>query len=123
MLTYLITRLYSLANDEVDGNNTKLNVCRASSDYYIDLNLILGIILVISIQPGVGSSASETKKPAQNVSTIDTLMDLIRNMFPPNLVQACIAQTRTELKPPENASNGNHFFSDTILLIVNNIST
>ncbi|KAL6431160.1 hypothetical protein ACFW04_007107 [Cataglyphis niger] len=67
--------------------------------------VILGIILVVSIQPGVGSSAAETTKSAKNVSTIDTLMDLVRNMFPPNLVQACIAQHRTEPKPPENATN------------------
>lgn len=71
--------------------------------------LILGIILVVSIQPGVGSSATESKKPTQNVSTVDTLMDLIRNMFPPNLVQACIAQHRTELKKPDNTSNRNFF--------------
>ncbi|XP_050454019.1 excitatory amino acid transporter 1-like isoform X2 [Cataglyphis hispanica] len=67
--------------------------------------VILGIILVVSIEPGVGSSAAETTKSAKNVSTIDTLMDLVRNMFPPNLVQACIAQHRTEPKPPENATN------------------
>lgn len=67
--------------------------------------VILGIILVVSIQPGVGSSAAQTTKSARNVSTIDTLMDLVRNMFPPNLVQACIAQHRTEPKPPENATN------------------
>ncbi|XP_071571150.1 excitatory amino acid transporter 1 isoform X2 [Temnothorax nylanderi] len=66
--------------------------------------VILGIILVMTIQPGVGSSAQESKRPAQNVSTIDTLMDLVRNMFPPNLVQACIAQHRTEPKLPENSS-------------------
>ncbi|XP_077282393.1 LOW QUALITY PROTEIN: excitatory amino acid transporter 1 [Temnothorax americanus] len=66
--------------------------------------VILGIILVMTIQPGVGSSAQESKKPAQNVSTIDTLMDLVRNMVPPNLVQACIAQHRTEPKLPENSS-------------------
>ncbi|EZA62365.1 excitatory amino acid transporter 1 isoform X2 [Ooceraea biroi] len=63
--------------------------------------VILGMILVVSIQPGVGSSAAETTKPAQNVSTVDTLMDLVRNMFPPNIVQACIAQHRTETEPPE----------------------
>ncbi|KAL6260827.1 hypothetical protein P5V15_008483 [Pogonomyrmex californicus] len=67
--------------------------------------VILGIILVVSIQPGHGSTASETKKPAQNVSTVDTLMDLVRNMFPPNLVQACVAQHRTEPKLPDNASS------------------
>ncbi|XP_020282833.1 excitatory amino acid transporter 1 isoform X1 [Pseudomyrmex gracilis] len=75
--------------------------------YYMTTTIsavILGIILVISIKPGVGSSATESKKPAQNVSTIDTLMDLVRNMFPPNLVQACISQSRTELKMPENSS-------------------
>ncbi|XP_014474206.1 PREDICTED: excitatory amino acid transporter 1 isoform X2 [Dinoponera quadriceps] len=66
--------------------------------------VILGIILVVSIQPGVGSSARESTRPAQNVSTVDTLMDLVRNMFPPNLVLACISQHRTEPKPPENES-------------------
>lgn len=70
--------------------------------------VVLGIILVVSIQPGVGGSADhDTHKPPQNVSTVDTLMDLVRNMFPPNLVQACIAQHRTEMKKPENITSGN----------------
>lgn len=72
------------------------------------LKLISGIILVVSIQPGVGSSAMESNRPAQNVSTVDTLMDLVRSMFPPNLVEACVAQYRTETKPPENSSIGNN---------------
>lgn len=45
--------------------------------------VILGIILVISIQPGVGNDPDiKPKERSQNVSTIDTLMDLLRNMFP-----------------------------------------
>jgi len=70
------------------------------------------MILVVSIQPGYGSSASKTTKPAQNVSTVDTLMDLVRNMFPPNLVQACISQHRTESEPPEGNYSSNFFFCD-----------
>ncbi|XP_031849207.1 excitatory amino acid transporter 1 isoform X1 [Nomia melanderi] len=70
--------------------------------------VILGIILVITVQPGVGNNPNvKTKAPPQNVSTIDTLMDLIRNMFPPNLVEACISQHRTEMQKPENASSAN----------------
>ncbi|XP_067205423.1 excitatory amino acid transporter 1-like isoform X1 [Linepithema humile] len=67
--------------------------------------VVLGIILVISIQPGIGSSTKESKIVTRNVSTTDTLMDLVRNMFPPNLVQACIAQHQTDLKPPPNTTN------------------
>ncbi|XP_076671064.1 excitatory amino acid transporter 1 [Andrena cerasifolii] len=67
--------------------------------------VILGIILVITIQPGVGNNPDvKTNATPQNVSTIDTLMDLVRNMFPPNLVEACISQHRTEMQKPENVS-------------------
>ncbi|XP_033206886.1 excitatory amino acid transporter 1-like isoform X1 [Bombus vosnesenskii] len=70
--------------------------------------VILGIILVISIQPGVGNDPDiKPKERSQNVSTIDTLMDLIRNMFPPNLVEACISQHRTEMQKPANSTSDN----------------
>ncbi|XP_066582167.1 excitatory amino acid transporter 1-like [Prorops nasuta] len=70
--------------------------------------VILGIILVISIRPGDGKSGQvEEQKETQNVSTVDTLMDLVRNMFPPNLVQACISQMRTEPERPKNMTDEN----------------
>lgn len=60
---------------------------------------------MITIQPGVGNNPDvKTKASPQNVSTVDTLMDLVRNMFPPNLVEACISQHRTEMVKPENGS-------------------
>ncbi|KAK6628734.1 hypothetical protein RUM43_002550 [Polyplax serrata] len=62
--------------------------------------VVEGIILVIAIHPGQGDSSSIARAgTSRNVTTADTLMDLVRNMFPPNLVQACIAQYRTVLKP------------------------
>jgi len=67
--------------------------------------VILGIILVSAIHPG----AKETKETevervgeSRNVTAVDTLLDLARNLFPPNLVQACTQQYRTVLTyPPE----------------------
>ncbi|XP_019874792.1 excitatory amino acid transporter 3 [Aethina tumida] len=74
--------------------------------------VILGIILVLTIRPGVGGTAYEGSKKSpvtRHVLTQDTLLDLIRNLFPPNLVQACIAQAQTTLKePPKNDSNYAH---------------
>lgn len=61
--------------------------------------VILGIILVSIIRPGVGAvidSGNELLAP-QAGNTVDTLLDLIRNIFPPNLLQACLQQYRTVL--------------------------
>ena len=45
---------------------------------------------------------------SRNVTTPDTLMDLIRNLVPPNLMQATMQQYRTNLKYP-----GNYAFNDS----------
>lgn len=73
--------------------------------YYLTttvLAVIEGIILVCVIHPGRGGAAEEIKREgsSRNVTTVDTLLDLVRNMFPPNLVQATIQQYRTVLVPP-----------------------
>ncbi|KAM5261373.1 excitatory amino acid transporter 3 [Hipposideros larvatus] len=67
--------------------------------------VILGIVLVVSIQPGVTQKVDEIDRTGSSpkVSTVDAMLDLIRNMFPENLVQACFQQyktTREEVKPP-----------------------
>ena len=70
--------------------------------YYMTTTVIavaLGIGLVYSIQPGVGhqDDGEGPKVEARNVTTADTLMDLVRNCFPPNIVQATVQQYRTGL--------------------------
>ncbi|XP_021929628.1 excitatory amino acid transporter 1 isoform X2 [Zootermopsis nevadensis] len=75
--------------------------------YYLSTTVsavVLGMILVSTIHPGEGN-ASEIHKSgtSRNVTTVDTLLDLVRNMFPPNLIQACIAQYQTVLIPPSDA--------------------
>lgn len=88
---------------------------RAIAYYMITtfMAVVLGIILVTTIQPGIDRNPSDqpeehrnTTTKFRNTTTTDTLLDLIRNMFPPNLVQACIAQFQTVLTPPAPGANG-----------------
>merc|ERR1719367_2064455 len=66
------------------------------------LAVILGIILVTAIHPGVGGQDKGSKKiNARDVTTPDTLMDLVRQTVPPNIVQATMQQYRTALIRPE----------------------
>lgn len=71
------------------------------------LAVTLGIILVTSIRPGVGGKKddSDVKQQTRNVTTADTMLDLVRNIFPPNLVQACLQQYQTVLKKPVNGTD------------------
>ncbi|NXK34052.1 EAA3 protein, partial [Piprites chloris] len=60
--------------------------------------VILGIILVVAIKPGVTQKASDINRVGSTpeVTTVDAMLDLIRNMFPENLVQACFQQYKTK---------------------------
>jgi len=77
--------------------------------YYLVTTIIAvieGILLVVIIRPGRGEFySSQGPPPSRHVTTVDTLLDLIRNMFPPNLIQSCISQYRTVLVPPKTADN------------------
>ncbi|XP_057673413.1 solute carrier family 1 member 9 isoform X1 [Corythoichthys intestinalis] len=75
--------------------------------YYMTTTIIaaiLGVILVLSIHPGNpklrggGTGAPSGPPKSQEVSSLDAFLDLIRNLFPENLVQACFQQVQTVLK-------------------------
>lgn len=65
--------------------------------YYMTTTVIaavLGVILVLLIHPGnpkLKANLGQGKKN-DDVSSVDALFDLIRNLFPENLVQACFQQ-------------------------------
>uniref|UniRef100_A0A8D2Q461 Amino acid transporter n=1 Tax=Varanus komodoensis TaxID=61221 RepID=A0A8D2Q461_VARKO len=65
--------------------------------------VILGIVLVVTIKPGVSQKADEIDRVGSTpeVSTVDAMLDLIRNMFPENLVQACFQQVGSTNKTKE----------------------
>ncbi|KAA0704151.1 Excitatory amino acid transporter 1 [Triplophysa tibetana] len=68
--------------------------------YYMTTTFIavfIGIIMVLLIHPGKGSKEEFSKQQKiEQVSPADAFLDLIRNMFPPNLVQACTQQFKTQ---------------------------
>lgn len=68
--------------------------------------VILGIVLVTVFQPGKGHKADlkGDTKVTRDVLTADTLLDLVRNLFPPNIVQATMFQYRTHLELPPNVT-------------------
>lgn len=57
---------------------------------------VLGVILVLLIHPGNPKLKENLGEGAENdeVSSLDAFFDLIRNLFPENLVQACFQQVR-----------------------------
>ncbi|XP_043281649.1 excitatory amino acid transporter-like [Venturia canescens] len=62
------------------------------------LAAIVGIVMVLLIHPGDPRSKSlhhNTYKEEIKVSTTDAILDIIRNMLPENLVQACFQQVQT----------------------------
>lgn len=78
------------------------------------LSVVLGIILTVTIQPGLSRGDTSNRTSENHFShkphvstTVDTLLDLIRNLFPSNIVQACTQQYQTNLtQQSENHSTG-----------------
>ncbi|XP_067329638.1 excitatory amino acid transporter 1-like isoform X2 [Anolis sagrei] len=68
--------------------------------YYMMTTIIavfIGIFMVLIIHPGKGSKEKLHREgKIEQVHTTDAFMDLIRNMFPPNLVEACFRQYKTQ---------------------------
>ncbi|KAM9493188.1 excitatory amino acid transporter 2a [Clarias gariepinus] len=68
--------------------------------YYMSTTIIaavLGVLLVLAIHPGhpkLKTQLGEGKKN-EDVSSLDAFFDLVRNLFPENLVQACFQQIQT----------------------------
>ncbi|XP_016332420.1 excitatory amino acid transporter 2-like isoform X3 [Sinocyclocheilus anshuiensis] len=72
--------------------------------YYMSTTVIaavLGVILVLGMHPGnpkLRSGQVSSAPKNQEVSSMDAFLDLIRNLFPENLVQACFQQVQTVMK-------------------------
>ncbi|XP_048833499.1 excitatory amino acid transporter 4 isoform X1 [Brienomyrus brachyistius] len=68
--------------------------------YYMLTTIIAvftGIAIVMVLKPGKGGweSPAPSSSSIESVQAVDAFLDLIRNMFPPNLVEACFKQYKT----------------------------
>ncbi|XP_019387512.1 PREDICTED: excitatory amino acid transporter 1 [Crocodylus porosus] len=67
--------------------------------YYMSTTIIavlIGIIIVVIVHPGKGTKENMHREgKIMHVTAADAFLDLIRNMFPPNLVEACFKQFKT----------------------------
>ncbi|KAI5938078.1 Excitatory amino acid transporter 5 [Manis javanica] len=62
--------------------------------------VIVGILMVSAIHPGGAAQKETTERSGKPMmSSADALLDLIRNMFPANLVEATFKQYRTKTIP------------------------
>lgn len=62
--------------------------------------VVVGIVMVIIIHPGGAAQKEDSEDSGKAImSSADALLDLIRNMFPANLVQATFQQYRTRSIP------------------------
>uniref|UniRef100_W5N4S9 Amino acid transporter n=1 Tax=Lepisosteus oculatus TaxID=7918 RepID=W5N4S9_LEPOC len=97
------------------GLSTKIGL-RAIT-YYLSttiLAVILGIVLVMTIKPGVSQKSEDNdNKSVHEITTLDAILDLLRNMFPENLIQTCFQQVRPleTSRAPKCPSNTEQCFS------------
>ncbi|XP_034248485.1 excitatory amino acid transporter-like [Thrips palmi] len=88
---------------QLDARSSGRMGMRALAYYMVTtvLAAIVGIIVVLVIHPGDPSAKAIVRSHSQaetRVSTLDAILDIIRNMFPENLVQACFQQVQTSVK-------------------------
>ncbi|CAF1677675.1 unnamed protein product, partial [Adineta ricciae] len=71
--------------------------------YYFGTTIIaaiVGIVLVLTIQPGKRGGSVDKKAAAKSAEgrTVDTVLDLFRNLFPDNIMEAAFRSVGTDLK-------------------------
>ncbi|CAL4113518.1 unnamed protein product, partial [Meganyctiphanes norvegica] len=111
MIIPLIVSSITASIGKLDLGLSKKIGLRAVS-YYIAttvIAVIMGIVLVTSIHPGTGSEKGSLKMGGKSeVYTPDILMDLPRNIFPSNIIQAAFETYKTSMIPPDMEVNSTH---------------
>ena len=105
MIPVLITSIISGITNLGSGQSGKVG-SRAFLYYLITtfVAILIGIILVLIIQPGVSRSAETSKQPISNstgsmASTQVQFMDLLRNIVPKNIFAATVSVDYTKIHP------------------------
>ncbi|KAJ8313454.1 hypothetical protein KUTeg_008995 [Tegillarca granosa] len=75
------------------------------------LGCVLGGALSLAIKPGIGGQSIAVQNVTNTIQTQDIFVDLLRNIFPDNIVEASFAQaqtkyTSTNIIKTKNGTNG-----------------
>ncbi|CAK9804487.1 Excitatory amino acid transporter 2 [Anthophora quadrimaculata] len=82
------------------------------------LAAVVGIVMVLMIHPGdprIKTTITAPKTEFMKISTVDAILDIIRNMVPDNLVQACFQQAQTTYVTKEVVAIGSTNRSNQVL--------
>ncbi|XP_066469485.1 excitatory amino acid transporter 1 isoform X2 [Tiliqua scincoides] len=94
--------------------------------YYMSTTVIavlIGIIMVVIIHPGKGSKEKMYREgKIVQVTAADAFLDLIRNMFPPNLVEACFKQFKTNYEERTRRAPVDSNETSVLAAIISNVS-
>ncbi|KFV42522.1 Excitatory amino acid transporter 1, partial [Tyto alba] len=94
--------------------------------YYMSTTIIavlIGIIIVVIIHPGKGTKENMHREgKIVQVTAADAFLDLIRNMFPPNLVEACFKQFKTNYEKRMFKVDIPSNDTSTVASIISNVS-
>uniref|UniRef100_T1JEG3 Amino acid transporter n=1 Tax=Strigamia maritima TaxID=126957 RepID=T1JEG3_STRMM len=66
------------------------------------ISTVLGTVLVVLIQPGTGQNVKSKPMVVKHVTIVDNFLDIIRNIFPSNLIEAAMYTHTTVLIEPKN---------------------
>ncbi|KAF3851895.1 hypothetical protein F7725_005250 [Dissostichus mawsoni] len=81
------------------GFDTHRMIAGRAAAYFLSttlMSLTIGIVLVMMFEPGTVHVEGEDPEDDQPFFNIDSLMDIIRNMAPKCLIQACFRQYETD---------------------------
>ncbi|XP_054482026.1 excitatory amino acid transporter 3-like [Anoplopoma fimbria] len=93
IVTSVVTGVSGLSVD------TSRKIAMRAAVYFVSTTLVsvtIGLVLVLLIKPGAAYTVDRDETAEdEEFSTIDALFDLVRNMMPENLIQACFQQYKT----------------------------
>ncbi|XP_015173067.1 PREDICTED: excitatory amino acid transporter-like [Polistes dominula] len=121
----LITSSLITAMAQLDVRSSGRIGFRALAYYTVTtiLAAMVGIAMVLLIHPGDPRIKNIIVLPSSEdttVSTLDALLDIVRNMVPENLVQACFQQVQTSYVKKKvllvGSTNQSHLVSEPILV-------
>lgn len=74
--------------------------------------MLLGIGLVAAIRPGIGREWTQTTADVLDISTVDAILDVFRNLIPDNIIQVAFIKARTAV----SIQNVNNSSNETVII-------